>query len=203
MKFLADLLAAGILAVVGVSFVMTRPLHVYQDTAQNSGVIAGFVLDAGGKPVSGAEVYTYRPTSPMGKLPRAVTNKQGKFLIKDLRPGTYVVAAAKEEDSYPPTDNYSFYYASFLEAPQVIVYERQTTSGVMIHFGPRAARLVGHIVDATTNEPISPIPQGTQITLRRADNPDNSYSTGPNTRGNFNILVPPVPFTIKVSAPGY
>jgi hypothetical protein len=83
-------------------------------------------------------------------------------------------------------------------APQVFVYENQVTPEVLIRLGPKAA-VSGQITDVKTGKPI----KNARLTLRRADNSDNSYSTGLNESGQFEVLVPSGPFTITVSAPGY
>ncbi len=73
-----------------------------------------------------------------------------------------------------------------------------------MQLGPKSAKLIGRIVDATTNRPISEA----TIYLHRADNPEALVITGteqPGTKekGEFKILVPSAPFTIEVKAPGY
>lgn len=200
MKLRTSLFAAGILVVIGLSFALTRPLPIAQDIARYSGAITGRVLDNEGESVSGAEVYAYCPTSPMGKLPRAFTDTQGNFRFTDLASGMYTVSAAKEEDGYPHIDNL-FYAAGFVEPPQVSVYEQQTTSDVVVQLGPKAAKLIGRVMDFATGKPLKNA--GVEITLSRVDYPNYSYSTDPDVEGDFEILVPPVSFTIEVSTPGY
>jgi 5-hydroxyisourate hydrolase-like protein (transthyretin family) len=65
--------------------------------------------------------------------------------------------------------------------------------------GPKALKLFGHVVDAITKKPIN----GVRITLRRVENPGAFFETGINASGSFRVLVPQVPFTLEVSAPGY
>jgi len=197
-----SLVVAGLVALSS-SYSTPRTAHVWQDAPRastNSGAVKGQVLDAEGQPVSGAEVIALKIDSGMGKVPTAHTDEQGMFLIKRLAPGTYRISISKREDGYPPTDS-PFYSAGFLEVPQVTVYEGQTTSDIAVGIGTKAAKLVGRVVDTTTNKLITS--QDVQVTLRRIDNPDYSYKTGPDVNGNLTILVPPVPFTIEVSAQGY
>jgi hypothetical protein len=61
--------------------------------------------------------------------------------------------------------------------------------------------LVIHVVDAATKESI----KKSKMTLRRLDNPEFMYMTGPyDAEGaNKKIPAPSIPFTIEVSAPGY
>lgn len=129
-----------------------------------------------------------------------LTDKEGVFLIKGLKPGPYTISAAKEKDGYAPSD--SMFHSVNLTLPlpvPVTVLAGQQTSDIVIHLGPKAASLVGYVLDALTTRPIGDI----QIMLRRVDNPDYSYMTGPDLKGEYKILVPPVPITIEVSAPGY
>jgi hypothetical protein len=135
----------------------------------------------------------------MGKLPTTKSDIQGSFQFKGLKVGTYTLYVAKEEDGYAPTDS-AFHYGSSADAPQVTVNDQQPPQEVVIHLGPKAARLTGRIIDGATNDPVA---WDAQITLRRMDNPDFMYATGPNLKGEFNVLVPSAPFTMKVSAPGY
>jgi len=199
---LVSLLVVGVLIVAGGSYALNRSPHIHQNIAETSGTIAGHVLDVEGQPVAEAQVYADRTDSPMGRrLPFVLTDKEGRFLIKGLASGTYTVSAAKENDGYAPTDS-PFHSVNLTPPPQVTVYEQQTTSNVTLYLGPRATKLVGRVVDASTNKAIKNL-QNVQITLRRMDYPDYSYSTGPDLDGEFNILVPSVPVTIEVSASGY
>jgi hypothetical protein len=149
--------------------------------------------------VFGVRVSAERSDFTTGKLPTTKSDIRGNFRFKGLKAGTYTLYVAKEEDGYAPTDS-AFHYAGSVDAPQVTVYEQHAPPEVVIHLGPKAARLTGHIVDGATNKPVV---WNVQITLSRVDNPNYMYSTGSGLNGEFNILIPPVPFMMKVSAPGY
>lgn len=192
---------------IGISYAMANPLSDCRDTAllhrqeitSEAGAISGLVLDAEGLPVSDAEVQARdRESGSIGKVPTAYTNREGAFLIKNLPPGTYTITVAKEEDDYPPT-LFPFYSAGFVENPKVALSEGQTISDVVIHLGQKAAKITGHIIDATNNKPVPNV----QITLRRVDNPEYDLSTAPDLEGRFEILVPVVPVTVEISGTGY
>jgi hypothetical protein len=76
----------------------------------------------------------------------------------------------------------------------VSVLKGHVTSNIVLETAPKLAKLTGRVLDAETNEPIV----DSQIILRRADNPDYYYKTGPDEKGDFVIPVPLVPITIEV-----
>lgn len=201
-------LVALVLVMVGASYAINHSLRArrditpssHQNIASSAGAISGRVVDADGQLVFKAEVHALNTESGMGKVPTGCTDDQGVFLIKNLNPGTYKVSVSKEEDGYPPTEH-PFHSVGFVEAPQVTVYEGQTTADVVARLGPKSAKLVGRVVDAINHRPV-PI-EDVRITLRRVDDPDNSYTSVPNVEGKVDILVPPVPIMIEISAPGY
>ncbi len=136
----------------------------------------------------------------MGKVPMTYTDERGVFEFKRLAPGTYKISVSKKEDGYPPTD-FPFYAVGYPAVPEVSVAAGQTVSDVVVHLGPKAARLTGRVVDAATHRLIPG--RGVRIMLRRVDDPDNTYVTAPDAAGKIDILAPPMPFTVEVSASGY
>jgi hypothetical protein len=193
-------LTTGVLVAVIVSCGITRSQHTHENSASRTGAIQGRVLNPEGQPVAGAEVHALRSDLTTGRLPTVYTDNQGKFLMKDLIPGRYTVSAGKTEDGYADTSS-PFHSFGQVNIPEISVDSHQVTH-VVIRLGPKAARLFGYIIDAETNKRIQNL-QNVQLTLRRVDHPDYIYSTGPNLEGRFDLLVPSVPFTIMVKAPGY
>ena len=173
---------------------------IFQQDAKSFGAITGRVLDAAGQPVLSAEVQALSNSASMGIIPTAHTDKDGRFALGRLPPETYRLSVSKKQDGYAPTDS-AFHSAGFLNVPQVTVSEGQTISGIELRLGPRAAKLTGRVTDATTNKRISA--KYVQMIFHRVDNPDFYHMAGPDIYGNFRILVPPVPFTVEVTAPGY
>jgi hypothetical protein len=177
------------------------PLNLNRYAAPQFGGIKGTVVDDNGQPISGAIVYAAKTDFVTGIIPVALTDKLGKFTFKSLPPGIYKLSAKKEGDGYPDHES-AFHYgrlpANFL---QVTVNENQITRNVLVKIGIKMGLLVLHVVDATTKEPV----KNSKVTLRRLDNSEFMYVTGPyDAEGaNKKIPVPSIPFTIEVSAQDY
>lgn len=170
----------------------------YSPAPKSYGMVKGQVLNTEGQPVSWVDVSAYNTVSGSGRVPHDYTDEEGRFLIKRLPPGNYRITAEKREDRYAPTDS-PFHSAGFVDVPLVDVYEQETTPDVTVRLGPKAARLIARVLDAATNKLV----REATITLRRVDRPEYSYSKGHDVGGKFRALVPPLPFRIEVSAPGY
>ncbi len=174
------------------------------DLPSQLGAIEGRVLDGSGNPLSGATVTASPANLPAAGASTLIfyaahTDSEGKFYISDIAPGSYKVSAAKEDEGYPRS-SIPLFSAGANAVQTVTVQPQRITVGVTIQLGPKAGRLVGKIVDADTGRPV---PEA-EIMIMRADNPLNYHITGPNRPGgDFQILVPPVPLRIKVTAPGY
>ena len=184
-------------ASVGTLYAMNKVQDDHQNSSQD-GSIEGQVIDSQGQPVAGARVFFEKSDFLTGPLPSATTDKQGVFSIHELPPGLYRVFVEKEKDGYAST-GLPFHDLGSIAIPQVAVLAQQTTSNILVKLGPKAATLAGEIVDATTGRPV----ENTQIALQRVDDLSKIYVTAADLKGKFKILVPPVPFTIEVSAPGY
>ncbi len=170
-----------------------------QALQQDSLVIKGQVLDDQGRPVSGAVVTAAPDAGLRGRLPSASSNARGEFTIPVYRTGGFLVAASKLADAYP-SSSIPFYYPTEASSARVFVGEDRAAPFATIRLGSKAGKITGSIVDAKTGQPV----KDAQITLCRAEVPKYCYR--PFTKypgGQFNIFVPPVPFTIQISASGY
>lgn len=174
-----------------------------QNTPHGTGGIEGRVIDAEGQPVARAIViYTRVDDTGMGKIqPLVRTNRRGGFSLEGLGTGTYIVHALKEEDGHPYT-GLKCYGTGLEVVPQVVVNAGETTSDVVVQFGPRAPEIVGELVDVETGEPIS----GARLVIREQGNPNPLLRKSVSlegTKGGFKILVPPAPYIVELTAPGY
>ena len=170
-------------------------------TLHANGSISGRVLDADGGPVQDVIVTAENIAVTTRNLPRAETNRRGEFTIQGLTPGQYELYTKKEKDGYPRTE-FNLYNVGGIPTPQVAVFPQQTTQGITMQLGPKAAVLTGQVVDAVTKRPLN----HADITVRRVDLPDRFLRTGlslPVELGEFKLLVPSVALTVKVSETGY
>lgn len=163
------------------------------------GAIEGQVVDAEGDPVSGATVYASNVGHLSGRQPTTYTSEKGGFFLESVPVGRNIVHASKESQGYPNT-YFAFFAADAGTVPEVRVYDKKVTRGVVVRLGPRAGTLEGQILDAETRRPVL----NATILLTRADNPRIFISRGPEyPDARFHVLVPPVGFRMQVSAAGY
>ena len=166
---------------------------------QATGEVRGTVKTLSGNPVMGATVSAH-PFHRAGNTSRweAGTDQEGNFLIRGLPPGPYTLSAVKEADYFADT-RFTFYDSKY-PPPEVVVNAGQVTRNVLITVGPQAARVVGWIIDAATQERV----RGAGITFYMADSPQPHLVVGVGVLGEFNRLVGSnTPFRMKVSAPGF
>lgn len=173
--------------------------------SQGFGGISGRVIDAKGRPVVKAGLNAWSSPARMGLVPAAHTNSRGIFTFKDLEVGKYKISVEKSYAGYADTEN-RFYSGGFVENPTVVVEKEKTIWCGDVRLGPKSGRLVGTIRDSETGNLIVSIGsagQNPQLVLRRTEDPNNSYDPGIDIHGNFEVLVPPVSFTLEVVVAGY
>jgi 5-hydroxyisourate hydrolase-like protein (transthyretin family) len=196
------------LIVLGLTVVSALSLTVHSPSQQpistGFGAIEGHIVDTKGQAVAGATVFAYNSEGPItGRLSEVSTDKLGRFLLQRVKPGITHVHAFKENEGYPNTIFAVFAIGRVI--PTVRVVEGQTTKEVIVQLGPKAGRLAGKVVDADSGRPLKEF----GITIFNNDNPNDPYrSFGisrmvTQTAGGFEVLVPPVPFKVVVSAPNY
>jgi len=163
------------------------------------GAVAGQVIDARTKqPVAEASVVAERDDGEgADKVPHAFTDGEGKFLINDISPGRYVIAASKEQDNYPDADSAAF-AADLAALPKVSVREGEVTRAVTVTV-EKGGKLIGLVLDSRTHAPVAQ----SLVRLTRVDNTKLWLRTGPDIHGRFQLVVPARPFYIEVSATGY
>jgi hypothetical protein len=164
--------------------------------AQSSGTVTGVVVDDRGKPVTQAEVHIAEKKPFVGHrlVEMHDTDDQGRFMIKDVPFGTYVVMAGKEEAGYPDS-RLAFY--SNLSVPTITLSPPSPTGSVTVALGPKAGVLEVSTADAANGKKI----ESASVTLRRVANPNFFITTSASKQ---RIPVPSkVDISLEVSAPGY
>jgi hypothetical protein len=171
--------------------------------SEDRGSISGIVVDQLGNPVTNAHVTTRDLDLPPntvevggGVVPYAETDVQGRFLFKGLKVGhRYKVYSEKEEDGYPdmmlgmynPTDT-----ASIATATSSVSTER-----VIIHLGPKAARLKWNVKDAVSGDSI----ETPTFSFERRD---SGASAGGTALADEGVLVPSnTDLIVEISARRY
>jgi hypothetical protein len=164
-------------------------------TAALAGTIEGSVRDMSGRPLISATVYAQNTVRAPGPRRRAMatTDSEGRFILRDIAPGTYEVHAYKGGDGY--MDTFFAFYGINEKAWRVVEVDESSISGVVLELGPQGARLELSIKNGEGK------PLGGSVTLRRVDAPDLPVSIGINAESSN--LVPPVPFRFEVAAEGY
>jgi hypothetical protein len=120
------------------------------------------------------------------------TDNQGRFTIKDVPFGTYLVMAGKEEAGYP--DSRLAFYSNPSVPTCNLVFP---TASVTVALSPKAGLLEVSTTDAANGKKI----ESASITLRRVANPNFFITTSALKQ---QIPVPPkVDVSLEISAPGY
>jgi hypothetical protein len=195
-------LAAAVLAASELNS-RTTARNICQTSPSNDGAIEGRVVDIDDRTVAGVSVYivTLEHPLPAGPRPPSQTvtrsDDEGRFYIGSVTPGRYSIEYAKEEEGYPDTAHLHFLDPSAV--PQVQVRENEVARGVEIHLGPKAARLIGKILDGKTLEPV----ENGQLWVYQATARTQYFSSQTTPEGRFELTMAPVSVTIKASASGY
>lgn len=166
-----------------------------QGCVVRAGAITGRVINPSGYPVLGATVYAVKYNFEKGIVPTARTNKKGFFRMI-LPVGRYIVFAGKESLGYP--ESRGPMYGDAVNYSDLLVKADEVKSRIVLTLGPRFGRLTLRVMDASTGKPLS----SANIALLFQDGRSQSLETGLDN-GRFEMLVPPVPVTIKISGRGY
>ena len=158
-----------------------------------TGSIRGTVLTEDGQPVAKATVYGLREPDMTHQF-RTTTDDNGRFLLDQIPAGSIHLSAFKESDWYP--DNFFAFFSTGTETSvEAAVDAGKATENVVIHTGPKAGKLNLEIV----NMDGARVSEGVNLIFTR-DGMRGDYRRG---GGGYPILVPAVPFSLTVEAPGY
>lgn len=158
--------------------------------------IEGFVRDLSGKPITQATVYGYQVDDVHHRI-STTTDAGGKFLFKRVAPGQYNVHAYKESEGYADT-MFSFFANGNKRAWRPVTAQaNQKVKDINLTLGPKYAVLKISVRDQDGN------PSGASLIFTRLDDPKRPYQRGGDLSGEVEMLVPAVPFRLRVERAGY
>ena len=171
--------------------------------ATGSGVVRGTVLDPDGHPVEGARVYgfTDRSSPPSARGPHTVdTDSKGNFVLP-VYSGHVLLFAYKESDFYHDNVTRFDVPAGTNYFQTVDIRSGETIRGFVVHLPRQSAMLRIDVSDVDTNAPVNPV----EYELCREDHPGDQFycMTGGASEAVFDMVVPPDPISIKITAPSY
>ena len=167
--------------------------------ANGSGVVRGTVLDPDGHPVEGCLVYAFTDGSSPPRDVTVATDFNGNFAI-DVYSGHVLLFAYKESDLYH-NNKFRFDVPAGTDNQAVEVRSGETVRGFVLHLPRQSALLRLDVYNADTNDPVNPV----EYEMCREDHAaDPTYCmTGAASDPGFEIVVPPDPISIKITAPSY
>jgi Carboxypeptidase regulatory-like domain len=163
--------------------------------------VVGTVVDPNGRPVEGSMVYAFTDgSSPPGQDQTVTTDEKGNFVLA-VYPGRVLLFAYKEDDLYHKNMFRFDVPSGTPENQPVEVESRETVRGVVVHLPRKSGLLRFDVQNANTNGPVSPF----QFELCRGDHAgDPIYClTGSAQDSSVEMVVPPDPVSIKITAPDY
>ncbi len=156
-------------------------------------IVEGVVVDGEGKPLPDATVTSYTRAKGVARdVMQYQVNGNGEFSLR-LPEGKVWLSAHKDSEGYPYAF-FAFYLMPGQEFPTIEVKPGETTKGVVVRVGVKAAHLNYEVVD----EDGKPVLGGFVFTRLDQAEP---YSTSALAKGD--LLVPPAPFRATFEAKGY
>jgi hypothetical protein len=157
------------------------------------GIVEGVVVDGRGKPLAGATVTSYSQARGVTRdVMQFQANGNGEFSLH-LPEGKVWLSAHKDSEEYPYAF-FAFYLMPEQQFPTVEVKPGETTKGVVVRVGAKAAHLNYEVVDEDGR------PVAGAFIFTRLDQTE-PYSTGVLAKDD--LLVPPSPFRATFEAKGY
>ena len=165
-----------------------------QPTAEvNWGILEGVVLDGNGKPVADATVTSYTQAKGVTRdVMQYQAHGNGEFSLH-LPEGKVWLSAHKNSEKYPYAF-FAFYVMPGQEFPTVEIKPGETTKGVVVRVGVKAAHLNYKVLNEEGQEVLG------GFVFERLDQP-TSFSTSALAKDD--LLVPPTPFRATFEAKGY
>lgn len=165
--------------------------------------VIGELRAENGSPFSGATVCAIPVDGSIVRVRDKVcveSDAQGKFTIELTQAGKYQVVAEKRSEGYMPA-YIPFYRDPKVPIPEIILGEENRNVSVSLVL-PKNGVINGKVIDEATDEPV----QNFTVWVWQSRNRSASTRedvTGINSPGTFRLFVPPVEFTLRVTADGY
>ena len=177
---------------------MSIPVVVAQKK-DATGLVYGIVIYQDKKPAKGATVYATPLGRPIGAvIPHADSDDTGYYAIRIPRSwfGNFAVAAKKEDEDYPDMSKQFYSDGKF---QTVTISASHPEANVVIRLGPQAGVLRGTVVDAHSDESLSPC-----VEFRRAAKLNNFLSGSGLVKPTYKLLIPPdTDVLMQISLDGY
>ena len=168
------------------------------------GVVEGLVVNSSGQPVTDASVY-YRvgDDSTISQQHQTTSDCNGRFVLEHVLAGNVQIGAFKETDGYVDRRFAFPFYGETNDGdfPEVQVRARESVKGGVVRLGRQGAFLELNVFDVDTKAPLDSV----NYQMCNGDHPgDDQYCLGSVATGHqAQRIVPPVPVTLEIGAPGY
>lgn len=165
-------------------------------SSEERGTIKGTLVDENGTPVANAQVFLIASSPAIHRVIQVYgTDREGQFVIDNVRFGAYTVFAGKQDLGYPVMPGQFYGVDGF---PVVNLKPGLPTVAVTIHLPPTAGAIQSiSVIDATTGQKL----ESAAITLRRVADPDAFIQTSTTVKP---ILIPSnTEVSIQITASGY
>jgi hypothetical protein len=162
--------------------------------------ISGEVRDEFGQLSAGVMVCAFPDISdPNRGIICGQSDEKGRFIIRLTKPGKYGLFYNKASDGYM-SQNRPFYRHAQAVIPEVNLSENAPDQIAQVTLSPKNGAVTGSVRDALTNLAVEDV----QITMCQVKRPEVCFATrSKNSKGRFEVLASPVPFTLKIAANGY
>ena len=181
-------------------------LTAFSSPAQTTAdyVITGRVVDESNRGIGGVWVFAkphdyHQVQGALRVARRALTDNNGIFSIPVGRPAHYELFPEKSGAGYFVQFSPVFRHPA-VPIAEVVLTDTDKTASAVVTLAPKNGILIGKSIDANTGRPIEAL----HVLFCLSTDPKVCWSTSvKNASGEFKILTPHVPFTIRAWARGY
>lgn len=160
------------------------------------GCLSGVTVDDKGAPVDGVKVELLPlDLSIREALPAAVSDMGGRFVINAIQPAPYDIFTEKGNGDY--VRSWAGAFDEEIPKIEIRVSGKDACQNIVVHLGPKSARLTVYVFDKDTGEPLHPA----STEFKAVEN--NNKGCGIYD-GRQPVFIPSLTeFRLTVGAPGY